>query len=705
MDEHAGHGSPYVSLADIAVMARVSRPAVSNWRRRHVDFPKPVEETGTTSLFSLDEVRDWMARNGKRFELPGADEAVWAALNRARGSALPEDAAELAMIMLAARHALADQDFSEILRDGLLAEDTSSLKAALLLGQLEQLLTDAGAEYLLRPAIPTEWFAASGPFLRAVDDLSGEYGVPAVFEGLVTATSRAGGRARGASITPSGVADLMAALVQPIAGTVLDPACGYGTTLVTAERRAKGPVLLLGTEINQSAYRLARARILVHDLPATITLADTLVDGSGTAQADVILADPPYGQSWRPDVDREPSRWEFGVPPPSRADLLWVQHAVSRLAPHGRAAVALPHGALFRGGTEASIRQALVEAGCVHAIISLPAGLYPSTGIPVAIWVLGRPASNSNRTILFIDASQVGEGKPTRKELTEADIEEILDCLESRRSNREPKRPDRVRAAAIPIDEVAAGDGNLMPSRWIVRGVDPVAMLERAAQAMDALRTRTKAAHSLTAPELHLTAPTSLTRRLTVAELVERRFIRRFKGRKLDLDSLREGPTPLIRAGDIGPGLTVRSSRGIRLEDLPNAAELTEPGDVLVVVEGASTRVGVDMLGGSIIATPAIQVLRPRTDVIHPLTLALMIRGAANAHLVGTTVPRLDLERVEIRLLESATGTRLADVLTDLIEQRTRAAAIVEGVDDVLETLASGFAAGVLNLYGDGAGS
>ena len=87
-----------VSLADFAEMARVSRPAVSNWRRRYPDFPSPVAETGATSLFRLGDLMAWMAEHGKQLDVRSVDQLVWSALNPARGTVLPEEAAQAGMI-------------------------------------------------------------------------------------------------------------------------------------------------------------------------------------------------------------------------------------------------------------------------------------------------------------------------------------------------------------------------------------------------------------------------------------------------------------------------------------------------------------------------------------------------------------------------------------------------------------------------------
>ena len=215
-----------VSLADVAEMAHVSRPAVSNWRRRYPDFPHPVTETGATSLFRLGDLMTWMAEHGKQFDAPrSVDQLVWSALNPARGTVLPEEAAQAGMILLGYL-ALASRSDTAIV---------PALGAAIAGGDqqaLDKLLTrldeQAGQQGLgeLFPAKPgITWSAASRTYLGKVLDLAQEHGVSATFEALITAVGR-GSRGEGEDTTPSDVADLIMSLAAPVGGVLIDPACG-----------------------------------------------------------------------------------------------------------------------------------------------------------------------------------------------------------------------------------------------------------------------------------------------------------------------------------------------------------------------------------------------------------------------------------------------------------------------------------------------
>jgi predicted DNA-binding transcriptional regulator AlpA len=89
-----------VSSAEVAAMAGVSPSAVSNWRRRHSDFPSPVLETSTTVLFRLGDITRWMTLRGKRFDPRSIEQLVWGTLHETRNFTLLEDAAELGMVVV-----------------------------------------------------------------------------------------------------------------------------------------------------------------------------------------------------------------------------------------------------------------------------------------------------------------------------------------------------------------------------------------------------------------------------------------------------------------------------------------------------------------------------------------------------------------------------------------------------------------------------
>jgi type I restriction enzyme M protein len=128
----------------------------------------------------------------------------------------------------------------------------------------------------------------------------------------------------------------------------------------------------------------------------------------------------------------------------------------------GKAACILPHGVLFRGDAEATIRQQLVRSGYLKGIIGLPANLFYGTGIPACIVVLDKENAAGRKGVFMIDASKgfIKDGPKNR--LREQDIHCIVDIF--------TKQVDVPRyARKVPLDEIAdpKNDFNLNLPRYI----------------------------------------------------------------------------------------------------------------------------------------------------------------------------------------------------------------------------------------------
>jgi len=391
-----------VSLADLAEMAGVSRPAVSNWRRRNPDFPSPVAETGATSLFRLGDLRLWMTNHGKRLDVRSVDQLVWSALNLARGALLPEEAAQAGMILLGylalALHL--DKTILSVLRAAIADTDQQALEK--LLTRLDEQAGQLGLSELFPAKIVITWSQASRSFLGKVLDLALEHGVSEVFEALIAAFGR-GSRGEGEHTTPPSVADLIMSLAAPVRGVVIDPACGYGTFLLAASEAATAQLTLIGQDVNSDACHITRLRMFVHDRPADIINGDTLraatlfddASPMDAAEADLVVADPPFGMNWHPRM-ADTNRMPYGVPPPSHGDMAWLQDGISRLRPRGIAMFVLGNRAAFRGGAEGEIRRRLIESHCIRAVVALPPALYPTTS---ALASAGFTSSTSTSTV------------------------------------------------------------------------------------------------------------------------------------------------------------------------------------------------------------------------------------------------------------------------------------------------------------------
>ena len=229
------------------------------------------------------------------------------------------------------------------------------------------------------------------------------------------------GKKAGEFFTPRQVVKLIVGILDPQPGeSIYDPACGSGGMLVETINsvRAQGgdtrTLRLYGQEVNLTTAAIAKMNLFLHEIEDfKIVRGDTLrspglrkTDGT-ISQFDVVIANPPFSlANWGADSWAADPRSFCGVPPIKNGDFAWVQHMVASMSESGRVGVVMPHGVLFRGGAEARIRQCLIEADKLEAVIGLPAKLFYSTSIPASVLVFRaqKPVNRQNH-VLFVDGS------------------------------------------------------------------------------------------------------------------------------------------------------------------------------------------------------------------------------------------------------------------------------------------------------------
>ncbi|MBI2944437.1 MAG: N-6 DNA methylase, partial [Candidatus Wallbacteria bacterium] len=217
---------------------------------------------------------------------------------------------------------------------------------------------------------------------------------------------------------------------------------------------------------------LARMNMILHDFPtASILSGNTLAapkfkDGEQLRTYDYVVANPPFSdKTWTTGITpaRDPfQRFTWGEPPAKQGDYAYLLHIIRSMKGAGKAACILPHGVLFRGNAEATIRQQLVRSGYLKGIIGLPANLFYGTGIPAAILVLDKEHAAGRKGVFLIDASKgfIKDGNKNR--LREQDIHRIVDTF--------TKQADVPRyARMVPVAEIAdpKNDYNLNLPRYI----------------------------------------------------------------------------------------------------------------------------------------------------------------------------------------------------------------------------------------------
>jgi type I restriction enzyme M protein len=175
---------------------------------------------------------------------------------------------------------------------------------------------------------------------------------------------------------------------------------------------------------------------------------------------DAIVANPPFSYRWEPtDTLGEDARFKsYGLAPKSAADFAFLLHGFHYLKPEGTMAIVLPHGVLFRGGTEAKIRRKLLKDGNIDTVIGLPANLFYSTGIPVCILVLKKCKKSDD--VLFINASEHFEKGKRQNRLLPEHINKIIDTYQFR------KEEDRY-SRCVAMEEIETNDYNLNISRYV----------------------------------------------------------------------------------------------------------------------------------------------------------------------------------------------------------------------------------------------
>ncbi len=235
----------------------------------------------------------------------------------------------------------------------------------------------------------------------------------------------------GEFFTPVSLVSLIAHVLDPESGTVLDPACGSGGMFVQSARMVEehdqSPTERLtfrGLEKNATTIRLAKMNLAVHGLEGDIKQAITYYeDPHGlVGKADFVMANPPFNVD-EIDADKVKSdpRLPFGLPgvnkkgKVSNGNYIWISYFYSYLGERGRAGFVMSSQASSAGGGEAKVRQKLVETGDVDIMIAIRSNFFYTRAVPCELWFLNRDKSKKcDDKVLMLDARNVYR-KVTRK--------------------------------------------------------------------------------------------------------------------------------------------------------------------------------------------------------------------------------------------------------------------------------------------------
>lgn len=306
-----------------------------------------------------------------------------------------------------------------------------------------------------------------------------------VYEYLIEKFASNAGKKAGEFYTPHEVSVLMSEIVaNHLKGKneikIYDPTSGSGSLLINIGKSVSKYVTdsdnikYYAQELKENTYNLTRMNLVMRGIkPSNITTrcGDTLeedwpyFDDSNPTETyeplyvDAVVSNPPYSQAWDPSgKESDPRYARFGLAPKGKADYAFLLHDLYHIRPEGIMTIVLPHGVLFRGGEEGTIRKNLIENNNIDAVIGLPANIFFGTGIPTIIMVLKQKRDNTD--VLIIDASKgfVKEGKNNK--LRASDIKRIADTVAARISI--PKF-----SKVVSREEIRQNDYNLNIPRYV----------------------------------------------------------------------------------------------------------------------------------------------------------------------------------------------------------------------------------------------
>ncbi|MFF2326988.1 MULTISPECIES: N-6 DNA methylase [unclassified Streptomyces] len=681
--------STEVTAAGIARLAGVGRAAVSNWRRRHTDFPKPVGGTETSPSFALPEVERWLREQGKLAEIP-LRERVWQQLAGHPAGPVPALVHTGCALLLLRNSPAAWREITSV--------SDKAMAGVLSLALDDVLAARFGPAAEAGRAVHTPGRAEllpSVPLLRAAAELAAETDPRQTFEFLLGRQLDANPRQY--TLTPPGLADLMAALVETgarPARTVLDPAAGTGALLRAVGR----PAALYAQETDPDLAALTALRLALHtergsDCTLAVRTGDTLrADAFPQLAADAVLCHPPFNErNWGHDELAYDPRWEYGFPARTESELAWVQHALAHLREGGTAVLLMPPAAASRRSGR-RIRADLLRRGALRAVIALPAGAAPPYGIPLHLWVLRKPGSGLHPSpeLLLVDTAEPSDSPAAGPAASapsggrdridwQAVRGAVLDAWRSFDGDGDGDgdgggagegagegagagrgegaddgagRGEGTGGRAVPVIELLDDDVDLAPARHLpppTAAGGPAELIrvrERLTETLGLTGTLTPPAVSPSDP-----AHWPLT---TVGELA------RAGALQLRTGGSGTGQVPVLTEHDVLGGAAPSGS--LPVDGPPEEPVLVEPGDVVVPVlgGGSAARVVDDATAGAALGRN-LQLLRPDPAALDPWFLAGFLRGTANnrqASSYASTATRLDARRLQLPRLPLADQQR-----------------------------------------------
>lgn len=295
------------------------------------------------------------------------------------------------------------------------------------------------------------------------------------YEYLIGEFASETGKKAGEFYTPHGPAQILCRIAmsgqeEKKGLQVYDPCMGSGSLMLSCRNYSNEPdyIKYYGQELMPSTYNLARMNMFLHGvLPENQHLrnADTLDADWPTdeeTEFDAVTMNPPYSAKWSAaEGFKQDERFmDYGgkLAPKSKADYAFLLHGYYHLKQTGTMAIVLPHGVLFRGAAEGTIRRILLENGSIYAVIGLPSNMFYNTSIPTCIIVLKK--HREGRDVLIIDASNLFEKDKKQNVMRDEHIDKVLELYSDRKTVEK-------QSYLASFDDIKENDYNLNIPRYV----------------------------------------------------------------------------------------------------------------------------------------------------------------------------------------------------------------------------------------------
>ena len=443
---------------------------------------------------------------------------LWEACNKLRGGVEPSRYKDYVLVLLFFKYVsdrYKGQPFAEFtVKEGASFEDLIKAKGKSDVGEradkiLQKFLEDNKLQGSL-PAVSFNNPEELGAGKELVDKVSGLIAVfqnPAIdfknnrasgddiigdaYEYFMMKFAQESGKSKGQFYTPSEVSRIIARLIgigdiKQTPGkkwTLYDPAAGSGSLLIRAADEAPvdvngdSIVTIFGQEKYPDTAGLAKMNFILHnkgtgEIKSGNALSNPQYkdDFDELRKFDFIVMNPPFSnKSWTDGIKISEDKYKrfdgYGIPPEKNGDYAWFLHVLKSLNTNGKAGIVMPHGILFRGNAEATIRKQILDKKYIKAIVSLPGNLFYGTGIPACIVIIDKEKADERDGIFLIDASHGFKKDGSKNRLREQDIEKVVQTFINKQEikgySRFVKYSD--------ITDADKNDGNLNVPRYIQR--------------------------------------------------------------------------------------------------------------------------------------------------------------------------------------------------------------------------------------------